>query len=47
LAIDSQKMARVSASIAARTASGFSVSTRRADQPNLRMVLVNCWMVPP
>jgi hypothetical protein len=40
-------MARVFSSTAAASAARSSKSTNFADQPNLRMVLENCWMVPP
>ena len=43
----SQNKARVLSSIAAAMALGSSKSTSLADQPNLRIVLLNCWIVPP
>jgi len=45
--MDSQKIARVFSSTAASTAARSSKSTNFADQPNLRIVLPNCWIVPP
>ena len=47
LLIDSQKTARVSSSIAARSASGSSKSTNFADHPNRRIVWLNWVTVPP
>ena len=47
LAIDSQKIARVSSSTAAPTAARSSMSTNLADQPKRRNVWVNCVTVPP
>jgi len=47
LAIASPKMARVSSSMASRTASRSSKSTNFADQPKRLMVWLNWVTVPP